>query len=166
MSRTLYAISEDLRAIADAAEEAEGDLTPLLGWLDRVELEASVKADHYAALIREWETRAAVREVEADRLRALVDADKGRAAKLKERLHQFLREHGLLRLDTPRFALRVQANGGKRPVEIIVPPGDLPEAYRRVTYAAHVDAIRAALESGEHIPGCAFRERGTHLRIG
>jgi hypothetical protein len=166
MTRTLYDISEDLRAIAEAAEEDEGDLTPLLDWLDAVEMEASVKADHYAALIREWETRAAVREAEADRLRALVDADKGRAAKLKERLHQFLREHGLLRLDTPRFALRVQANGGKRPVQVTVPPEALPAAYQRITYAAHVDAIRAALEAGEHIPGCAFRERGTHLRIG
>ena len=166
MSRTLYAISEDLRAIADAAEEAEGDITPLLDWLDAVEMEASVKADHYAALITERERRAAARAAEADRLRKLADADKSLATKLKERLHGFMRENALLRLDTPRFALRVQVNGGKRPVDVTCAPEALPAAYQRVTVDPALEAIRAALEAGEHIPGCAFRERGTHLRIG
>jgi len=61
---------------------------------------------------------------------------------------------------------RLQVNGGKPGLVYAVgfTVGELPSALQRVTVEPDGDAIRAALASGQTVPGVAIRPAGRHLR--
>ena len=165
----LYQIKSEIADIIDAIldggvdnPEAQGALEEHLAGLDTV-LEA--KADDYAGLIQELLVRAEARADEARRIRALADADRALADRLKQRLKEAMETTGKLKLDTPRFKLAVAGNGGKQPLEVAVEPTALDPQYQAVKVEANKDAIRAALEAGTAVPGCTLLPRGTSLRI-
>lgn len=166
---SLYAIKSEIADIIDAildggvdSPEAQGALEEHLAGLDTV-LEA--KADDYAGLIQELLVRAEARADEARRIRALADADRALADRLKQRLKEAMEAVGKLKLDTPRFKLVVAGNGGKQPLEVAVEPTALAPQYQAVKVEANKEAIRAALEAGTAVPGCTLLPRGTSLRI-
>jgi len=165
----LYQIKSEIADIIDAIldggidnPDAQGALEEHLAGLDIV-LEA--KADDYAGLIQELLVRAEARAEEARRIRALADADRALADRLKQRLKEAMETTGKLKLDTPRFKLAVAGNGGKQPLEVTVDPATLAPQYQAVKVEANKDAIRAALEAGTSVPGCTLLPRGTSLRI-
>jgi len=173
--RSLFEISDDLLALEEMLALAGGEITEdeagaaLQDWFDTLGAERDTKIDNYAALIRELDARADAREVEAKRLMALAGSDANNVKRLKERLKLFFELHEIKKLDTPRFRISVQANGGKSP--LVVPemwealPSTAPEAFHRRVIELDKQAIREALEAGEEINGCAISERGNHLRI-
>lgn len=175
MRRTLFDISDDLIVLADLLTEAEGEIPESVAgavlekWFDQLGDERDRKLDHYCALIRELEAAAAARVAEADRLQALASVDHQTAKRLRERLKSFFEIHRLSKLDTTRFKLWLQADGGKAP--LVVPgswvdqPATAPERYHRRRIELDKSAIRADLEVGQEIPGCYLGEKGTHLRI-
>ena len=61
---------------------------------------------------------------------------------------------------------RLQTNGGAVPLRYAegFDVGALPFALQRVTVEPNPDAIRAALERGETLPGVTLGERGRALR--
>ena len=61
---------------------------------------------------------------------------------------------------------RLQANGGKAPLVYAADfvAGDLPSDLQRVIVEANADAIRAALQRGEPVPGVELAPVGRHLR--
>jgi hypothetical protein len=69
------------------------------------------------------------------------------------------------KLETARFRLSVQANGGAQPLEVTVPPEQLPQQYQAVRVEADKAALREALAAGATIPGVTLLPRGTSLRI-
>lgn len=174
MSRTLLEISEDLAAIGDLMDAivdmdtgeidrtADGVLEEFFMELGE---ERDQKLDNYCALIRDFELRSAAFKEEAERLKRRADAAKSSALRLKSRLEFFFGQQGLAKVQTRRFTMAIQANGGKPPLEVTVPAATLPERYRIIEYRADKDAIRQAIEAGETVPGCLLLERGTHLRI-
>ena len=121
--------------------------------------------DNYAALIQELDARAAARKEEAKRLADAARRDEQKATYLKERLHGFFRRHGIDRLDTRRYSLRVARHGGKLPVVVDLDADDLPERFRRARFSPDLTALREALESGEDLPFARFGDRGESLRI-
>lgn len=171
MSTTLYAIGEDLEALRALLEETGGDVTDadaeaaIDAWLAEGETAMREKLDAYGSLIREFETRAAGRKAEADRLASLATVDTNAAKRMKDRLRWFFEAQGVEKLETERFRFTLANNGGKVPVSVLLPPEALPEWCQRVSVAADVDAIRAKLEAGEALDFAALGERGRHLRI-
>lgn len=170
MGRSLYSITEDLLALDQLIEDAEGDITDVEEvvneWFGELGDELEIKLDNYAAYIRELEARAKVRKEESDRLASRARTAKNNADFLKGRLQWFFEMRSLKKMETPRFTLTLQKNGGKLPLLIDVETEKLPEIYQLPQPPiADKDAIRAALEEGEEIEGCALGERGQSIRI-
>lgn len=166
----LFEIGEELERIAEALRDAEGvvDGSPLEAWFDSVMDARDEKIDRYCSLIKSLEGMVAIREEEIKRLQSLVKSDQAAVKRLKERLRIFVEGQGG-KVETPLHKLSVAKNGGKVPVHYpgawAESPSEAPEAFHRRRIELDVEAIRASLEAGEEIPGCAIGERGTHLRI-
>jgi hypothetical protein len=150
--------------LADAEAEAAID-----EWLAETEGDLFKKVDSYCGLIREFEARSEAREIEAKRMMALASADGNQAKRLKDRLKAFFEVYGIKKLETPRFRVSIQANGGVLP--LIIPsdwdddPANAPEAFQRRTIVLDRDAIREAIRNDEETHGACLGERGNHLRI-
>ena len=167
---SLYHISSEMQTVIDAMLEGGADspeaMTALDEHLKGLEAALESKAEGYAGVIRELEMRATARTEEVKRIRALADADATLAQRLQERLRDAMIATGTTRVETARFRITVQANGGKQP--LVIDPGavdDLPAAMTRIVREPDKEAIRAALEAGDSIPGCELLPRGSSLRI-
>lgn len=170
---TLYELSQDLLALEALLTETGGEITDddaaLEVWFDELGEQRDAKIDGYCALIREFEARAEARELEAKRLMALAGSDTNNAKRLKARLKGFFEAQGIKKLETARFRLSVQANGGALPV--IVPegwekePASAPEAFQRRVIQLDKEAIREAIRNDDETHGASLGERGNHLRI-
>lgn len=175
MKRTLFEISDDLLSLSNILDEVGGDITDeqaeaaIDGWLAELGAERDQKLDGYAYLITELQARGNALGEESARLAAAAKAQANQAARLKARLKMFMEVQGLAKITTPAHTLAIQTNGGKAP--LILPelwrdePAAAPEAFHRHRIELDTDAIRAALESGTEIDGCAIGQRGTQLRI-
>lgn len=173
--RTLFQISNDLLALEAILAEVGGEITDddagaaLEKFFDELGAERDAKIDNYCALIRELEARAEAREAEAKRLTALAGSDANNAKRLKNRLKAFFEIQEISKLDTARFRVAVQKNGGALP--LVIPaewdddPAAAPEAFQRRTIVLDREAIREAIRNDEETHGASLGERGTHLRI-
>lgn len=172
---TLYEISEDLRAIEELLAESGGEVTDdeagrvLEAWFDQINEDRDAKIGNYAALIRELEARAEMREQEAARLKAMALADANNARRLKARLKEFFETHQISKIETPRFRVSLQNNGGQPPLlfpsEWETEPAAAPEAFHRHVVLLDKEAIRTAIREGQETHGATEAPRGKHLRI-
>jgi hypothetical protein len=173
MSQTLYQIAGDLAALEALLVEAGGDISSpeaaqaVAAWEAELETNFKGKVDGYAALISEINARGHAREEEAQRLLDLAATDRRSASALKERLMFVLQTRGIPKIETDRFRVSVQRNGGVAPLDIREGPDSLPAwAVRRKTIVeTDRDAIRARLEAGESLPFASLMERGSRLVI-
>jgi hypothetical protein len=168
---TLYQIGADLDALEALLFDVGGDVSEdeaseaIDAWLAESQDALKEKLDSYGALIREFESRAAARKAEADRLMVLATVDANAVKRLKDRLRWFFEARGIDKVESARFRFTLANNGGKAPVDVLLPAEALPEWCQRVSVSADVDAIRAKLEAGEALEFAALRERGKHLRV-
>lgn len=168
--RSLFNISEDLERLNELLDEVGDDTQQqelIQQWFEQLGEERDKKLDGYAALITEMTARAAVRKAEGQRLNELAASDESRARLLKDRLKVFFETHNLKTVETSRYKLQIQRNGGKAPLILdeSVPANRLPEQFQRVSINPDTVEIREALERGEHLNFAALGERGTSLRI-
>jgi hypothetical protein len=130
--------------------------------MEELDQDLERKADNYAAFIVEVEKRAEVRRQEADRLLARSKADESQAAWLRAMLKSVFEQRGIKKLETARFRLGVQGNGGKQPLDIF---GLVPDEFMVAVPQVNREAIRAALEDGRQLEFARLMERGTRLAI-
>lgn len=173
--RSLFEISEDLHFLEDFLTDTGGDITDeameaeIDKWLDDLGSERDTKIDNYCALIKQLEAMAEARKVEATRIANLGSIDNNAAARLKQRLHQFFIVHNIEKVETLRFKVARQKNGGALSVildkELVDDPENIPEPYRKTVYFANIQDIAEDLKAGVELPWVKFGERGEHLRI-
>lgn len=171
--QTLFDISDDIMALDELIWENDGDLDnpEVAKVLDKFEAEImnnlEAKVDNYSAYIKTLMHRAQARSDESERLADRAKTDENAAKNLAERLKYVLIKLNIPKVDTPRYSIAICKNGGKLPLNVDIAPEKLPEEYRTetTTVKANNDSIRAALESGQKVPGCSFGERGVSLRI-
>lgn len=168
---TLYEIGSDLHALEALLTEIGGDITEeaaeraIDAWLAEAHANLKAKADNYCGLIQELSARAKARKEESDRLATRARVDENAAKRLKDRLQFFLEAHDIPKLETARFKLSVQANGGVAPLILDVPADQVPEDFCKVRVEPDNKTIREALDAGKALPFAHLGQRGTSLRI-
>ena len=167
---TLTELSSEVFDLERQLDQAEGDQAQqetITAYLESTQEAVELKLDRYATFIRELEARANYRNEEAKRLAHLGKVDLDKVEFLKCQLKHFFHSHELSRVETPHFRLSLVQNGGKAPVQVLVPAEDLPEVFRSQTtvYKADLDGIRASIESGNAVPGAILREKEHSIRI-
>ncbi len=148
----LYELSQQYRSLADAIDEAGGELTSeheqqlaaLTHGIDE-------KAKNITALIREQQTQADAIKLEADRLLTLARDRANTAARLKQYLLDELVTAGIDRLDVGIAKLSVRQ--ASRPAIAWTGDGDIPEAFRRVRVELDGTAAYEAQRSNALPPG-------------
>ena len=151
----------------DIETEENGELSEsTLAMLETWENQLTEKADSIIWASRQIDSEAEHYKEEADRLMVLCAQRKRLAQHLKERVHLAMKALGIDNIKG-YYKLTVAKNGGSIPIEMGVPIEKLPKEYvvEKVTLQANLDGIRQALEAGKEVPGCALKERGTHLRV-
>lgn len=136
MNLNLYVIEESLEMLTEARElaEAEGDseaLKVIDGEIEKYLTKEAAKVDSYAGLIRRTILEAEVCKAEAHRLLDRAKAAQADVDRLKQTALTVMERFGVKELKTPTNTLRVQANGGVRPLEIT--PGAVPREFQEVT---------------------------------
>lgn len=167
---TLLNITDDMLALDAILEEVGGDVSgheeTVASWIDELTANLGRKAEGYAALIVELNNRAEFRRAEAKRLVDRAKIDERKADWLKQTLMNAMRMRGESVIETERFRLSVQRNGGKQPMELI---GDVPTAWCNVevVQTPDKDRIREALENcvPEVSEFAQLLERGERLVI-
>lgn len=142
-------------------------------------LEATSLADdainRYAYLIEARSLRSKNRLAEAknqraiaDGLKALAQQDENLVKRLKGRLMEFLDRRGVKKIETDRFKISVQNNGGDPPLIIDeeYSLADIVEHYPELLKVELDYAkVKEALKAGKELPFARFGERGRSLRI-
>ncbi len=161
----LYDLCPELDAIDAMFEQSEGELTPQIeNALAAYSENRNKSIDGLCYVIRNREARAKARKDEADRFAKLAKADANTADRLKRYLLGWLQNSGLEKVETEKFAVRVQQNG--RPAFVVeIPYEDLPERFTREKLEVDGNALYDAWKAGENLPIGVQVEVGSHLRI-
>ena len=172
--RKLYEIEADLSALDDVLATvpdltSEGNMEAIefiRQWEEQLAGESEAKVDAYCCIIKNCEAMVEARKSEANRMRELASRDERTAEWLRARLEEFLRRRQTNKIETAKFKVGIQKNGGKAPLAVdATKMGLWPADCRRETIEPERDAIRARLEAGECVPGCELLPRGESLRI-
>lgn len=150
----------------DEAGELTGEINPTIDALLQ-ELEGSIatKVENYCWLIREIEGRAAIRLLEAKRIKALATTNENMVKSLKERLKFFFEQQQIEKLECKTFKVSIANNGGVQPLQVDLLPDQLPVQFQKITIEPDNQALRKAIEMGTEINGVRLLPRGTSLRI-
>ena len=150
----------------DEAGELTGEIdTTIDDLLKELEGNIEAKVENYCWLIREIEARALIRQTEAKRIRNLALTNEAMVKSLKERLKFFFETQSIQKLECKTFKVSIANNGGVQPLQVDLPPDQLPVMFQKVTIEPDNASIRKALEIGTQIDGVKLLPRGTSLRI-
>jgi hypothetical protein len=117
------------------------------------------KAASVAAIIREFEARAAAARAEGERILAHARTAQARATWLRAYLLQNLQALGLDRLETATTIVSVQQSP---PSLEILDECEIPDAFKQTVTSVNKTVVRTALISGQTVPGARL-VRGSHL---
>jgi hypothetical protein len=173
--KSLFEIGTDLEALDSLIDDVNGDISDisveaaLVDWFEQLSKDEGTKLDNYCGLIHQLEGEADVAKAEADTYRRKAAERERRIEWLKLRLAQHLQRTNRTKVSTATGrTIRLQANGGKLPLEIYwdwVDLDDLDPKYIKTKRELDQDAIRTALEQGEDICFAKIGKQGQHLRI-
>lgn len=172
MTRTLFAISEDLLALDHLLEELGGDVSDpavdaaITAWMTELGADESLKFDGYVNYIRQLEMEAAAAQAEANDYAERAQTRRNRVAWLKSRVKDHLEATGRKKAGTATGrTLAIQANGGMTPI-LWAETIDIEAVPENLTKRVlDTEAVRFELEAGRELPIARLGKRGTHLRI-
>jgi outer membrane murein-binding lipoprotein Lpp len=150
-SVSLYELGVQWQQLEDVLVESGGE------WTEEVEayfaalgqLEGA-KVDAYAHVVRGISAYADALKAEESALRDKRKAAEHAIERLKARLLDYMRERDVRELRGTTWKAAIQRNGGLRPMELLVAPEELPEAFQLRRVEPNWPAIRAAV--GEGLP--------------
>lgn len=170
MSYTLYKITTELQSLLEAWETAQDmETDEALGdWFLALamakEAERNEQLEQYFCAVQELQGVAAARRAEGERLLDLAKQDEAKAQGMINRVKEYFETHGIKRVDTVRFPLRLVGNGGVKPLVMDEDGINVEQLDERfIAKAINAKAVRQALEAGETLEFATLGERGTHL---
>lgn len=149
---TLYQISQEHRALADALQDMELDEQTIA---DTLEAESSLveKSQSVAFVIRNMETFAAAVKAEADAMAERAKRVQKRADSIKTYLHNCMNLAGVQKIEHPQFTISIRKNPESVQIfeEKLLPPDYLREIP--ASYAPDKALIKQAIKDGHEVPG-------------
>lgn len=158
----LYQLTNNYETVLNMIYDEDVDEQMILDTLEAIEGEIEDKADGYAKIIRELESKANARKEEAKRLTESAKSFENKTKLLKQNLFNAMKTTGKTKFATELFSFNIAKNGGKQTLTI---DGDVPEEYTKTIIENDNDKIREALESGKELPFAHLEPRGESLRI-
>lgn len=158
----LYELTSNYETVLNMLYDEEIDEQMILDTLESIEGEIEEKADGYAKIIKELESKQKARKEEAKRLTDSAKVFENRVKALKNNLFNAMKETGKTKFATNLFSFNIAKNGGKQALTI---DGDVPEEYTKTIIENDTDKIRQALEEGKELPFARLEPRGESLRI-
>lgn len=158
----LYQLTNNYETVLNMIYDEDVDEQMILDTLEAIEGEIEDKADGYAKIIRELESKANARKEEAKRLTESAKSFENKTKLLKQNLFNAMKATGKTKFATELFSFNIAKNGGKQTLTI---DGDVPEEYTKTIIENDNDKIREALESGKELPFAHLEPRGESLRI-
>lgn len=159
---SLYELTDNYETVLNMLYDEDVDEQMIFDTLEGIEGEIEDKADSYAKIIKELESKAKARKEEANRLNDGARVLENRVKALKMNLFNTMKQTGKTKFTTNLFSFNIAKNGGKQPLTI---DGDVPEEYTKTITENDTDKIRQALEKGEKLPFAHLEQRGESLRI-
>lgn len=159
---SLYDLGQNYEAVLNMIYDEDIDEQMILDTLEGIEGEIEDKADGYAKIIRELESKQEARKAEAKRLTDSAKVFENRVNNLKKNLFNTMKQTGKTKFSTNLFSFNIVTNGGKQSLTI---DGDVPEEYTKTKIENDTEKIRQALENGEDLPFAHLNPRGESLRI-
>ena len=145
----LYKLTNNYETVLNMLYDEDIDEEMILDTLESIEGEIEDKADGYAKIIKELETKRNARKEEAKRLTDSAKVFENRINTLKQNLFNSMKQKGKTKFATDLFSFNIAKNGGKQALTI---DGDVPEEYTKTIIENDTEKIRQALENGEKLP--------------
>lgn len=158
----IYQLANNYETVLNMLYNEEIDEQMIFDTLESIDGEIEDKADNYAKIIKELESKQKARKEEAERLTDGAKVFENRVKALKNNLFNAMKETGKTKFATNLFSFNIAKNGGKQALTI---DGDVPEEYTKTIIENDTDKIRQALENGENLPFAHLEPRGESLRI-
>jgi hypothetical protein len=164
LTQRTEAIQKILEAgIAVETPEQETALDKLIQDELETRSQLDAKIDGYCTLIREVDLTTTARKDESKRLGALAQVGERLSKRLKANLQTAMERLGIRALETARFKLWFQRNGGKPPMEL--DEFCIPREYMKVELKPDLEKIREALNQGQELPFARLLEPEEGLRL-
>ena len=163
---SLFSIGEHFYALETLLIENEGEIDETIDrWLQEYEAKEEDKVDAYCYLIQKFEDIAA----EAKRLADRSSGYQKKAKTLKDRLKLYLQHRGKDKLETGRFTVTVNFNGGVLPIILNdgITVDSLPDEFVKIYKEPDMSSLRESILAGNDQAQMFGKilPRGTHLRI-
>lgn len=158
----LYQLTNDYENVLNMLYDEDMDEQMILDTLESIEGEIEDKADGYAKIIKELESKRDARKTEAKRLNDSASVFDNRIKNLKQNLFNTMKQTGKTKFATDLFSFNIVKNGGKQSLTI---DGKVPKEYTKTIIENDTDKIRQALEEGKNLPFAHLEPRGESLRI-
>jgi len=163
---SLFSIGEHFYALETLLIENEGEIDETIDrWLQEYEAKEEDKVDAYCYLIQKFEEIAA----EAKRLADRSSGYQKKAKTLKDRLKLYLQHRGKDKMETGRFTVTVNFNGGMLPIILNegITVDSLPDEFVKIYKEPDMSSLRESILAGndQALMFGKILPRGTHLRI-
>lgn len=159
---SLYTLTNDFIKVLDMLNDEEVDEEMIKDTLESINLDIEEKADNYAKIIKDLESKRDARKLEAKRLTDSARTLDNRITFLKQNLFYSMKAINKTKFTTDLFSFNIAKNGGKRTLTI---DGEVPEEYLKIVKEEDKDKIREVLENGIELPFAHLEEQGESLRI-
>lgn len=161
---SLYELTTEYQALLDLGDSDDPeDIEAFKNTLESINYELDLKADDYAAVILQLNSKTDMITKEIERLTKIKTAITNNVDRMKQILQWSMEQTGRTEIKTPLHTFKIQKNGGKAPMLINEP--EVPDSFKKVILEIDRQKIRDALEDGQEFTWAKLAERGSHLRI-
>lgn len=158
----LYQLTNNYEQVLNMLCQEDVDEQMIQDTLESIEGEIEDKADNYAKIIIELESKMNARKAEAKRLNESAKVLENRIKSLKNNLFNSMKAINKPKFSTDLFNFSIVRNGGKQPLAIT---DIVPEEFKKTILEDDIDKIRDFLEAGNKLPFAHLEERSESLRI-
>lgn len=161
MSKSLIQIAQDSAALEELLQETGGELTETLEtFLAEIETGLTTKADSYYSMMDHLTATAERYRKRAEAYRGAAKTAESVVDNMKTRIHAAMGLMGVQEIEGKSIRFKIQNSPASLAID---DQAKLPAEMTIVTVTPDTNKIKAALKTGETIPGCRLTQ-GTHVR--